>query len=92
MNYSGTALLSEPLLYKMNPQLLTSQICEFSASVVMLFHLFHRLASHLGDERFYSWDHDDHEARRSHPAEKGGAAEAPSERPTGTETGAESGP
>lgn len=64
----------------------------FSTAVVMLFHLFQRVVSHSGDEGFYSGDRDDHEARRSHPAEKGGAAEEAGERPAGDEAGAESGP
>lgn len=56
------------------------------------FHLFRRLVSPPGDEGFYPGDCDDHKARRSHPTEKGGAAQAAGERPTGDETGAESGP
>lgn len=60
--------------------------------MIGLLNLLHRLVSLLGDEGFYSGDRDDHEARRSHPAEKGRAAEAPGEWPAGTETGAKSGP
>lgn len=60
--------------------------------MIALFNLLHRLILHLGDEGFYSGDRNDHEARRSHPAEKRRAAEAPGKWATGTETGAKSGP
>lgn len=60
--------------------------------MVISFNLIQCLFSSLGNEGFYSGDQDDHEARRSHPAEEGGAAEAPCMRPAGTKTGAESGP